>query len=135
MITSVYFEPMNIDPTIFFRGSEAEQEQAEQREAEAVEKWKAIIKSPNFRALQFTEHIKRTSGAIYERVEILHHSPRNEGYIYQLSYIGNGTPTMHENYINPNNDNYNTNENALYRHLLSYHSRSKGATITVLTGN
>lgn len=133
MITSVYFEPLNIDPVVFFRGSEAEQEHAERLEAEAMEKWRTIITSPNFRALRFTKQTKRTSGAIYESVEILHHSPRNEGYLYQLSYIGNGIPTMHENYINPNGDSYNTNESALYRHLLSYHNKDKGAYIEVLT--
>lgn len=45
---------LNIDPAIFFLGSEAEQEEAERKEEERENELKKLIFAPDFRALAYT---------------------------------------------------------------------------------
>ena len=82
---------LNIDPVIFFRGTEAEQEEAEAREAERKTEIEKIIFNPNFQQLTYITE----NGQIHS----LHRSTR-QGVMYQLSFIDvDGIPAMHENYI------------------------------------
>lgn len=50
----ITLEALNIDPLLFFHGSEAEQEEAEAKEAARVEELKKIIFAPDFCALSYT---------------------------------------------------------------------------------
>lgn len=89
-----HFEPLQIEPALFFRGTPEEIDRAENAEEAAAEALKAIIYAPGFKALEI--HKERPTGTARE---ILHHSTR-PGVLFQLSYIDpDGVPAMHENYI------------------------------------
>ena len=88
--TELFFASLEIDPCLFFLGSDEEIEAAEKKENERAAELEKIIFSGDFRALEY-----RTT---YGSRIILHHSTR-PGVDFQLSYIAaDGVPTMHENY-------------------------------------
>lgn len=90
--TFIIFPALNLDPLLYFFGTDAEIEDAELKEAARADELKEIFFDQNFYAAEWT----RQSGAR----EILHHSTR-PGVLFQLSYIAaDGVPSMHENYIN-----------------------------------
>lgn len=89
--TRISFESLNINPTIYFLGTDEEIEAAERKEAARAAELEKVIFSSDFLALE----LRRENGAR----EILHHSTR-KGVFLQLSYIAaDGVPTMHENFI------------------------------------
>ena len=87
----IQFAPLNISPLVWFRGTEAEQEEAEAKESNRAKDLEKIIFTPSFIAAEYT------NGNGQRR--ILHRSTR-PGVKYQLSFIdADGVPAMHENYI------------------------------------
>lgn len=91
----ILFKSLETDPTLYFFGTDEEIKQAEQKEAEAAQKWLNIINQESFQALE----IKQSHSNGRQSTIILHHSTRN-GVHFQMSYIAwDGVPTMHENYI------------------------------------
>lgn len=94
--STIIFENLNIEPTVYFLGTDAEIEEAERKEAQRAEDIKRVVLSPDFIALEYyTEKGAR---------RILHHSTR-KGVLFQLSYIdADGIPSMHENYIRTEKD-------------------------------
>ena len=89
-----HFEPLGIDPALYFRGTDEEIDRAQDKEETAAEALKAIIYAPDFSALEILKEYPRGTAR-----EILHHSTR-PGVLFQLSYIDpDGVPAMHENFI------------------------------------
>lgn len=90
--------PLNIDFKVYFKGTEAEQEAAEAKEAARAAELEKIIFSPGFIAAEYINS--------YGQRRILHHSTR-PGVVFQMSYIDpDGVPAMHENYISAGGDPY-----------------------------
>lgn len=122
-------QPLNIDYTIFFLGTEAEQAEAEATEAARLEEIKSIITAPGFTACEYFNE--------YGQRRILHPSTR-PGVVYQLSYIdADGVPAMHENFINdgtgnPENVGSINSAGDLYRHFL-LQSNSRALRLHILT--
>ena len=76
-------------PEVFFFGTDAEINEAEQEEAEAIRKVWEIVTASDFCALK----VKRSGAGAY----ILHRSTRS-GVAFQLSVISSdGIPAYHEN--------------------------------------
>lgn len=91
MKKTIKLKSMDIDPAIYFTGSDKEIEEAEKAEARQAAKLERIIFSDCFQQLTYTNH----AGAIRS----LHRSTR-PGVMFQLSYIDpDGVPAMHENFI------------------------------------
>ena len=91
MKRTIKLKAMDINPAIWFTGTDEEIEQAERKEARQAAKLEKIIFSPDFQQLTYTT----TTGAIRS----LHRSTR-PGVMFQLSYIDpDGVPAMHENFI------------------------------------
>ena len=82
---------LNIDPALFFLGTEEEINEAEEKEARRGEEIKKLVTSTGFLALEYNaEHGQQV---------VLHSSPRR-GARYQLSYIdADGEACGHENFI------------------------------------
>lgn len=119
--------PLNISNTVYFLGTEAEQEEAEAKETARAAELAAIITAPDFIALEYISS--------YGQRRILHRSTRH-GVMWQLSYIDpDGVPAMHENYINTGGDPYEVghieSENQLYRHFI-HAGNSDPLTIKIL---
>ena len=90
------FPALHIDYTVFFLGTEAEQEAGETKEAERAADLEKIIFSADFIALEYTTRQGQR--------RILHHSTRN-GIQFQLSFIDpDGVPAMHESYKAADNE-------------------------------
>lgn len=89
-IKQTIFSAINVDPCVFFHGTDEEIEAAERKEAEWKECFKELIESPCFDAMEFTN-------GIGSRV-FLHRSSRR-GIRWQLSYMAqDGVFSRHENY-------------------------------------
>ena len=87
----ITLEALNIDPKIYFLGTDEEQEKAEAKETARAAELEKIIFSEGFRAMEYINE--------YGQRRILHHSTR-PGILFQMSYIGpDGVAAMHENYI------------------------------------
>lgn len=119
---------LNISNTVYFLGTDAEQEEAEAKETARAAELAAIITAPNFIALEYTSYNGQR--------RILHRSTR-DGVRFQLSYIDpDGVPAMHENYISEGGDPYEAghigSERELYRHFI-HASNSEPLTLTILT--
>lgn len=125
-----HFEPLRIDPCIYFRGTDAEIDRAQIKEETAAEALKAIIYAPGFKALEIRK--ERPTGTARE---ILHHSTRH-GVLFQLSYIDpDGIPAMHENYIQTAPEAVNEaihDERELLRHIIGFFRREAALDIIVL---
>lgn len=125
--STITFKNLNIDPALYFTGTNEEIEAAERKEAERATELEAVITSPLFIAAEYTH----ASGAR----EILHHSTRR-GILYQLSYIAaDNVPTMHENYIRtgePADHSHIGTAADLYRHFINYNI-DEDITIRLLT--
>lgn len=92
----ILFQSLDIDPVIYFTGSDEEIAEAEKKEARQAARIEKIISRPDFQQLTYTT----AAGAIRS----LHRSTR-QGVKYQLSYIDpDGIPAMHENYISTGAD-------------------------------
>lgn len=107
-------DPLHISNTVFFLGTEAEQAEAEAKEAARAAELHEIITAPEFIALEYISYNGQR--------RILHRSTR-DGVKYQLSYIDpDGVPAMHENYIslggNPYTVGHIGSERDLYRHFI-----------------
>ena len=119
--------PLNISNTVYFLGTEAEQEEAEAKETARAAELAQIITAPDFIALEYFNS--------YGQRRILHHSTRR-GVMWQLSYIDpDGVPAMHENYISTGGDPYEVGhintESQLYRHFI-HAGNSNPLTIRIL---
>lgn len=120
---------LNIDHCLFFRGTDAEIEEAEQKENGRAEEIKKIIFSDGFRAMEYTNYNGQR--------RILHHSTR-PGVMFQLSYIDpDGVPAMHENYIKdtsraPLDDSAIMDIKKLLRHYVIA-SNSDPLTLTIIS--
>lgn len=91
MKRTIKLKSMDIDPKIYFFGTDEEIAKAEQTEARQAARIERIISRPDFQQLTYTT----ATGAIRS----LHRSTR-PGVMYQLSYIdSDGVPAMHENFI------------------------------------
>ena len=125
-----HFEPLKIDPVLYFRGTDEEIERAEKAEETAAEALKAIIYAPGFKALE----IRKTYPSGTAR-EILHHSTRH-GVLFQLSYIDpDGVPAMHENYIQTAPDAVPEaihEERDLLRHIVGFFRRESALDIVAI---
>lgn len=125
-----HFEPLHIDPAVYFRGTDEEIERSQIKEETAAEALKAIIYAPGFSALEIRK--ERPTGTARE---ILHHSTRH-GVLFQLSYIDpDGVPAMHENYIQAAPDAVNEaihDERDLLRHIVGFFRREAPLDIYVL---
>lgn len=106
------FPALHIDYTVFFLGTEAQQEENEAKEAARAAELAKIIFSGDFIAAEYiTERGQR---------RILHHSTR-PGVVYQLSYIDpDGVPAMHENFISAGGDPYKVGSIGSREKLLSH---------------
>ena len=124
-----HFEPLRIDPALYFRGTDAEIESAQIKEETAEEAIKAIIYAPGFKALEIRKHYPSGTAR-----EILHHSTRH-GVLFQLSYIDpDGVPAMHENYIQTAPDAVPEaihDERDLLRHIIGFFRREAKLDIIV----
>lgn len=125
--STITFENLNIEPTVYFLGTDEEIEEAERKEAQRAEDIKRVVLSPDFIALEYyTEKGAR---------RILHHSTR-KGVLFQLSYIdADGIPSMHENYIRTGKDAVNQSIGSLddlTRHFINQTLR-KNITTHILT--
>ena len=125
--STITFENLNIEPTVYFLGTDEEIEEAERKEAQRAEDIKRVVLSPDFIALEYyTEKGAR---------RILHHSTR-KGVLFQLSYIdADGIPSMHENYIRTEKDAVNQSIGSLddlTRHFINQTLR-KNITTHILT--
>jgi hypothetical protein len=88
---TVIFEALHIDPCVFFKGTDAEIEAAEEKEARQAKKIESVIFSNGFMAMEYTN--------AYGQKRILHPNTRG-GALWQISYIDpDGVPAMHESYI------------------------------------
>lgn len=95
----ITLKSLNIDPCIYFLGTDAEIEAAEQKERMQAEKIESIIFSDNFQGLSC-----RNS---WGQELILTYSIR-QGVLFQLTYIDrDGVPAMHENYIKTSENHVN----------------------------
>lgn len=104
------FPALHIDYTVFFLGTEAEQETAEAKEAERAAELEKIIFSADFIALEYTTRRGQR--------RILHHSTRN-GVQFQLSFIDpDGVPAMHESFKAADNEK-------LLRHFVNAGNNNK----------
>ncbi len=125
-----HFDPLKIDPCIYFKGTDAEIDSARKQEETAAEALKAIIYAPGFKALEIRK--ERPTGTARE---ILHHSTR-PGVLFQLSYIDpDGVPAMHENYIQTAADAVHEaihDERELLRHIVGFFRREAALDIIVL---
>lgn len=91
IINKITLKNLNIDPCIYFLGTDAEIEEAERKERMQAEKIKDIIFSDNFQGLSCRNDL--------DQELILTYSIR-QGVLFQLTYIDrDGVPAMHENYI------------------------------------
>ena len=119
--------PLHISNTVFFKGTEAEQAEAEAKETARAAELAAIITAPDFIALEYINS--------YGQRRILHRSTRH-GVMWQLSYIDpDGVPAMHENYVDIGGDPYEVGhintESQLYRHFI-HAGNSDPLTIRIL---
>ena len=125
-----HFDPLYIDPALYFRGTDEEIERARKIEETANESIKAIIYAPSFQALEIRKQYPRGTAR-----EILHHSTRH-GVLFQLSYIDpDGIPAMHENYIQTAPDAVPEaihEERELLRHIVGFFRREAALDIIVL---
>lgn len=88
------FKKLNIDPCIYFLGSDEEIEKAEALEAARAAELEKILLNNSMVYYTTLQGQKR----------YLHRSTR-KGVAYQLSYEGSdGLPIMHENYIKTSDD-------------------------------
>ena len=116
---------LNINPNIYFFGTDAAIEEAERKEAKQAATVAAIISAPDFVALEY----KTESGA----KRILHRSTR-PGVFWQLSYIAaDGIPTMHENFNNTDESTRNAEPiHELLRHFVNL-TLDRPQDLTILT--
>lgn len=125
-----HFEPLKIDPALYFRGTDAEIESARKLEETSAEALKAIIYAPDFQALEIRKQYPSGTAR-----EILHHSTRH-GVMFQLSYIDpDGIPAMHENYIRTAPDAVPEaihEERDLLRHIVGFFRREAALDIIAL---
>ena len=108
----ITLKSLDINPVIFFRGTDAEITAAEAAEDERRAQLEEIIFSDSFAALEYlTEYGQR---------RILHHSTRPE-YAFQLSYIDpDGIPAMHESFVSTTGEDTRDNSKAaLLRHFIN----------------
>lgn len=109
MKKNLTLKSLDINPNIYFFGTDEAIEEAERKEEEQAAAVSAIISAPDFIALEY----KTETGA----KRILHRSTR-PGVFWQLSYIAaDGIPTMHENF---NNTDESTRNAAPIRELLRH---------------
>lgn len=108
----ITLKSLDINPNIYFFGTNEAIEAAERKEQVQADIIKNIISAPDFIALEY----RTKSGAR----RILHRSTRC-GVLWQLSYIAaDGVPTMHENYISIGRTEEHTHTAAeLYRHFVN----------------
>lgn len=110
----ILFRSYDVDPAIFFLGTDQEVEALEAMEAKTAAELQAVFFCRDFIALEYyTENGAR---------RILHRSTR-PGVLFQLSYIdADGVPVMHENYISTPADNpiqsHIGTEKDLYKHFI-----------------
>jgi len=91
---SFFFKKFNIEPEIFFLGSDEEIEAAENQEAARAAELEKVLLNNSMVYYTTSQGQKR----------YLHRSTR-KGVAYQLSYEGSdGLPIMHENYIKTSDD-------------------------------
>lgn len=82
---------LNIDPALFFLGTDEEINAAEEKETRRSEEIEELITSTGFLALEYYTE--------YGQQVVLHSSPRH-GARYQMSYIdADGEACRHENFI------------------------------------
>lgn len=87
----ILLQSLDIDPTLYFTGSDEEILEAEKKEARRAAEIENLIFSGNFRQLTYTTETGQ--------IRSLHRSTR-PGVMFQLSYIDpDGVPVMHENFI------------------------------------
>ena len=125
----ILFQSLDIDPTIYFTGSNKEIEEAEKKEARQAARIEKIISRPDFQQLTYTT----AAGAIRS----LHRSTR-PGVMFQLSYIDpDGVPAMHENYISEGADPEKVGQihtkKELIKHFVNQTFR-KSITCELITG-
>lgn len=86
-----HIEALHITPEVIFCGTDEEIQEAEKKEAKAIELFKSIIEAPSFLAMRINP---RSAGDV-ER--IIHHSTR-PGFTYQMSISYKSEPLSHMNY-------------------------------------
>lgn len=87
----IFLQSLDIDPTIYFLGSDEEIAEAEAKEARRAAEIEKVIFSGDFQQLTYTTEAGQ--------IRSLHRSTR-PGVKFQLSYIDPvGNPVMHENFI------------------------------------
>lgn len=110
---NVLLKSLNINPVLFFLGTDEEIKEAEEKEARRAAEIEKIIFSPDFIAARYYTEKGAT--------RILHHSTR-PGVGFQLSYIdSDGIPAMHENFIKTSPDHVQENiqdKNHLLKHFV-----------------
>ena len=121
----ITIKSLDINPNIYFFGTDEAIEEAERKEAKQAERIAAIISAPDFIALEY----KTETGA----KRILHRSTR-PGVFWQLSYIAaDGIPTMHENFNNTNESTRNAEPILeLLRHFVNL-TLDRPQDLTILT--
>lgn len=116
---------LNISNTVYFKGTDAEIEQAERLEAERTADIEKIIDAPGFTAMRYVNENGQQ--------RILHHSTRN-GVMFQLSYIdADGVPAMHENFIQTGKKHVDEaihSREDLIRHYI--HASNHGLTLEII---
>jgi hypothetical protein len=110
----MFIRSYDVDPAVFFLGTDQEVEALEALEAKTAAELQAVLFCRDFIAMEYyTENGAR---------RILHRSTR-PGVLFQLSYIdADGVPVMHENYISapaekPIQAHIGTKED-LYKHFI-----------------
>ena len=99
-------EALNIDTLVFFLGSEAQQEEAEAKEAARLEEVKKIIFSADFCALAYY------SGKLYKVFTRSTHP----GAFWALSVFYNGEALSHTEYNE--NGNNNSGNPSIFREIM-----------------
>lgn len=108
------------DPLVYFKGTKAEQAEADRMEEAAVSKWRSIINSDGFQALEFQNGFGHTV--------VLSKSVR-KGEDWQLSWFDDKGAIMHEVW---NYDDKYHNFSDLPEHLYREAGRSTETDVTVL---
>ncbi len=125
MKKNLTLKSLDINPNIYFFGTNEVIEQAERKEEEQAAAVSVIISAPDFIALEY----KTETGA----KRILHRSTR-PGVFWQLSYIAaDGIPTMHENFNNTDESTRNAEPlRKLLRHFVNL-TLDRPQDLTILT--
>ena len=118
---NITLSSLNIDPAIFFIGSEAEQEEAERKETERAEELKKIIFAPDFRALSYTA----------DQLYYIFTRSTHPGAFWSLSVFYNENALSHSEYRENGQSKSDYHQFIFYE--IEAHTLQNPLTLTILT--